>query len=189
MARNTFAFLALIPALTLGFMACTGEQATVDEEAVVEQESEIVAPERDLFGTYRNQYFRLGSLALLVLKSDGTYHRGTVVGCSTSAPCTPAADDGAYMLWARSGETYVSLYPDDGGRVDRFQYVLKGEMMRITRLGEGNWMTLAKTINASWCGEPVDCTVQNLPVGPCAGEWYCAHDVCGYSCGAPPVEE
>lgn len=188
MSRKTHALLALIPAMALGYSACVVEPSTIDEEVVVEEESEIVAPNPALIGTFRNQEFRPGALAMLVLKSDGTYHRGTVVACVT-APCIPPQDDGQYMLWVRGGQTYLSLVPDDGGTAERYQYTLRGDAMRIARLGERGWMSLQKTENAAWCGEPMDCTLQNLPVGPCANEWHCMSNICSYSCQPPILDE
>jgi hypothetical protein len=188
MLRNNLALLALVPAIALGYSACVGEADTEDPEAVMEEEATIVAPNPALIGTFRTVKFEVGQLALLVLKSDGTYHRGTLVACFTG-PCNPAADDGKYTLWYRGGEAFMSLYPNSrvDSTVDRYQYYLRGSALRITRVGEQSWMTLGKTDGAAWCDATNDCALQNLPVGPCATDWYCAANVCTYSC-LPPDE-
>lgn len=181
MTRTTPALLALLPAFAFGYLACTGEPATEDQETIVEEESAIVAPDQTLIGTFRNQEIRLGSLVLLVLKSDGTYHSGTPVAC-IAAPCPPVAEDGQYTIWRRDGGTYMSLYPEDQRAPTRYQYAHVGDSLRMKRLGDGQWISLQRTQNASWCEEPKDCSLQNLPVGPCASQWRCESDLCRYSC-------
>lgn len=190
MLRTKLALLALVPALALGYSACVGEADTEDPEAVMEEEATIVAPDPALIGTFRAVKLAVGQLALLVLKSDGTYHRGTLVACVTG-PCNPASDDGKYTLWYRGGESFMTLYPDSRtASEERYQYYLRGSALRITRIGDPAWMTLGKTDGAAWCDVTNDCALQNLPVGPCATDWYCATNVCTYSCRPPdePLE-
>lgn len=187
MLRTKLALFALIPAFTFGAFACVGDPTTVDEEFVVEDEAAIVAPQRDLFGTFRSTVTRPGTMPLLALMSDGTYHRGMMVACFT-APCNPVQEDGYYSLWIRDRGTYMTLYSHDGA-VDKYAYGLAGNTLRIRRLGESTWTSMTRTVDASWCGEPADCELQNLPVGPCAGAWYCGLNVCSYSCWPPdPIE-
>lgn len=185
MWRTQLAFFALVPALALGWTACT---ADVDSgEGVLEGEAAMVAPRYDLFGTYRGESKQFGAITLLVLKSDGTYHRGIVVPCMPSI-CTPMDDDGTYQLWGREGGNYISFYPDDGGPVDRFQYATAGDTIRMRRMTERGAFHLHKTINSAWCGEPADCNVQGLPPGPCSGgDYYCMTntETCRYYCRPP----
>lgn len=189
MLRTTLASLALVPALVLGHLACVGAGA-VDEEAVQQEESAIAVTNPALIGTFRGIKLQVGELALLTLKSDGTYHRGTVVACFTT-PCYPASEDGAYAVSSRNGETFLALYPEDRSVVERYEYGLRGDTLRLRRLMDtsGKWITMVKTEGASWCDVDNDCHVQNLPEGPCATDWYCAANVCTYSCLPPfPAE-
>lgn len=187
MLRTHIAFCSLIPAFALGLLSCTGDATTVDEETILEDEAAAVAPNPDLYGTFRSTMTRPGSMPLLVLMSDGTYHRGLSIACFT-APCKAVTEDGRYWISYREGTSYLTLYAGDG-EMDRYQFVLAGETLRIRRQSESIWVSMEKTVDASWCGEPVDCTLQNLPVGPCAGAWYCGSNICNYSCRPPEETE
>lgn len=184
MLRTHSTLLALLPMIALGYSACVAAPDTEDPEAVFEEEAAIATPNPALIGTFRPERLEVGKLALLVLKADGTYHRGTLVKC-VMAPCNPAADDGQYTLTYRGRETFLWLTPEGEGGMDRYQYVLKGGYLRLMRLGDAEWMTLAKTDGAAWCEETLDCRLQNLPTGPCATDWYCSANVCQYSCWPP----
>lgn len=182
MFRTTLTLLALVPALVLGHLACVG--AGVQDEGVVqEEESAIAVLNPDLIGTFRGVKLGVGDLALLTLKSDGTYHRGSVVACVT-APCYPTAEDGAFMVGSRDGHTYLALYPEDRSAIDRYQYAFREGTLRLKRMADtsGQWFSMIKSEGAAWCDEDNDCHVQNLPEGPCATDWYCAANVCAYSC-------
>lgn len=179
--RTPYALFALAPVLALGYLACVGSPGTESDEILAEDDAAMIAPDPALVGTYRNPTLRIGALSLLVLKLDGTYHRGRVIACAAT-PCPPVQDDGHYTLSARGGETYLSLSPDDTEVVDRYRYGLARGTLRLIKLGEPSAMSLQKTENESWCAEPEDCSLQRLPVGPCAGEWQCASDTCSYSC-------
>jgi hypothetical protein len=181
MKRTQAALLALIPAFALGYSACVGGAASESDDTTAEEESAMIAPDPGLIGTFRNEENRIDSLSLLVLMRDGTYHRGMTVGCPREA-CA-VEDDGDYRLWVRGKERFISLYPYSSRIADEYGYVLDGETLRIAEVGNGDWTSLQKTESASWCAEPVDCDLQNLPVGPCAGAWQCARAICNYSCG------
>ena len=178
------ALVALVPAFALGYLACVGEPVSESEESsIVEDEAAMVAPLPSILGTYRNQDYHIGALTLLVLKLDGTYHRGMVVGCVATLPCLPAAEDGHYRLWGRDGASYLSLRPDDtAGVVEQYRYTLAGDTLRIQRVGSPTWMSLQKTTDTAWCAEPDDCALQNLPPGPCAAKWQCGANMCTYRC-------
>jgi hypothetical protein len=184
MPRTQHALFLLAPVFALGNLACVGSPVIESEETNVEDEAAIVPPARDLIGTFRNDVYFIGSVPLLVLKLDGTYHRGMIVGCTATTPCTPAAADGRYTLWQRDAGTYMSLYPfDRTGAVEHYRYALQGSTLRLLPLGSATWMSLQRTEDAAWCGVPEDCSLQNLPVGPCASQWRCVSSVCSYSCG------
>lgn len=187
MFRKYLALLALVPAITLGYSACTGEGDTEDDEALLQDEAAIVPLNPALIGTFRNVKLQVGQLALLTLKSDGTYHRGTVVACIT-APCPPVAEDGTYTLWYRWDDAFMSLYPDGSREVLKYQYLLRESTLRLHPMGTREWITLAKTEGAAWCAVDRDCALQNLPEGPCAADWYCATNTCHYSC-LPPGDD
>jgi hypothetical protein len=187
--RTQAALFALIPAFALGYAACVGGPATEGEETTAEDEAAMIAPDPALYGTYRNENDdRIGSLSVLVLMLDGTYHRGMTAEC-TRGPCQ-IEDDGLFRLRVRGDDTYISLYPDRAIRaVADYHYVLAGETMRLWSLGDGIWMSLQKTEAGAWCSEPVDCNLQNLPVGPCASHWQCVSTYCRYECGPTYPEE
>ena len=62
---------------------------------------------------------------------------------------------------------------------------VSGDTLRLMRSGARFWMTLERTPDAAWCGVPRDCSLQNLPIGPCAGAWYCGASTCDYLCRPP----
>lgn len=187
MLRMLKALPALVPAFLLGLASCTADPSLLGEMDLAEGEAAIVAPTSALYGTFRSTTAQPGALVALTLLKDGTYHRGQMVACFT-LPCEPPMDDGYFSIWRRDGRDYMTLFSDAGGQ-DRYQYALSGDTMRIRLLGGSMWMSLTRTVDASWCGEPADCTLQNLPVGPCAGGWYCGYNVCSYSCWPPPELE
>jgi hypothetical protein len=182
MLRTRHALFGLAPVFALGYLACVGSPGIESEDTNVDDEAAIAAPAPDLIGTFRNDVYFMGSVPLLVLKVDGTYHRGMIVDCTTT-PCTPPQADGRYRLWQRDADTYMSLYPvDTAGVVEHYRYVLAGDTLRLLRLDGGTWMSLQRTENEAWCGVPQDCSLQDLPVGPCASQWRCASNLCSYSC-------
>lgn len=185
MLRTQLAFLALVPVMALGASACAGDLDSGED--VVESGAAMVAPNPDLFGTYRGDSKEVGTLPLVVLKSDGTYHRTIVVPCMP-AGCAPVAEDGIYQLWGREGGHYITFYPDDGGYPDRFQYATAADTIRMRRMTDRKAFHLHKTINNAWCGEQTDCGLQNLPSGPCSGGGYwCTipQETCHYYCRPP----
>lgn len=188
MLRTHLAFMALVPALALGGAACT---ADLDSgEGVMESEAAMTTPTPELFATFRGDAKNVGDLPLLVLKADGTYHRTIVVPCMPS-PCAPIEDDGLYQLWGRDGGNYISFYPDDGSPVDRFQYAIAADTLRLRRMTERDAFHLHRTIDRAWCEEPRDCALQTLPAGPCGGgTWTCftATEICKYSCRPTSIQ-
>jgi hypothetical protein len=182
MLRTQLAFLALLPALALGWAACTGVAET-DEDAIAEEGTAMVAPRTGLFGTFRGTPTALGGVALLVLKSDGTYHRARLIAYTTTQ--FGPEDDGIYHVTSREGTSLLTLYSNRTDVVDRYRYALSGDTLRLMAAGQRYWMTLERTPDAAWCGVPPDCGLQNLPIGPCAGTWYCGATTCDYLCRSP----
>lgn len=184
MLRTKLALLALVPSMILGYSACTGEVDTEEDEAVLEDEAAIASLPEGLVGTWRASTFAVGQIAALTLKSDGTYHRGRVVACLV-APCPSPEDDGQYTVGYRGTTTYMTLTPAvRDPEPERFEFVMRGDAMRISRLGTSQtWTTLWKSESAAWCAVDHDCALQDLPVGPCATDWYCTpRNICEYSC-------
>ncbi len=187
-----YAMLALIPAVAIGvgYMACSGGDEAVSEAAIMEAESAAIAGAGDpkLVGTWRSAAVNPGNVTLLVFKTDGTYARGMAVACAT-VPCPNVLSEGKYVSYARDGHTYVTLQEKDM-IVDRYEYKsIDLTTMRILRIVKGaQWESVTKTADKAWCGAVNDCKVQALPVGPCAGDWQCALNVCSYQCGAPQCD-
>lgn len=185
MLRTHAALLALIPAFALGSLSCTGAVPTEEEETVMEDEAAVLAADRDMYGTFRATITQPGDMSLLVLMTDGTYHRQIRMPCSTTGPCYPAEDDGSFALWSRDGRGYMTLASDTGGAV-KYELVLMGDWLRLRPLGQRAFQSLTRTVDASWCGEVRDCHLQNLSPGDCAGVWSCGSSLCNYACWADP---
>lgn len=190
MLRTRYALAALVPALALGLATCsTSEPVTESEDAIAEGEAAFVVRMPSLAGTYRSDAIRIGSLSLLVLKTDGTYHRGMVVACFTT-PCPPVEEDGRYRLLRRGDMTFLTLIPDDtSGTVDHYRYVALGDTLRIVRVGELSWTSLVRTTTEAWCAERQDCELQYLPPGPCGSQFQCVESTCNHACRPPGMTE
>jgi hypothetical protein len=190
MLRTRNAILGLIPAFALGFLSCTVDPAAEKEENSAEDEASLVAADRatDMYGTFRAFVIAPGGMPLLVLKTDGTYHRAINMLCPPTVGCAPAQDDGRFSIRRDDGVSYLFLYSDTGG-VGTYEYMLQGDTMRLRLLDQRNFVSMTKTVEASWCGERYDCFLQNLPAPSCSGAWHCGLNVCNYGCTAVPVEE
>lgn len=182
--------LGLIPAFALGFLSCTTDITTEKEENIAEDEAMFVAADResDLYGTYRAFVISPGTLSLLVLKTDGTYHRAIPMPCPTWEPCDVAEDDGQFSIRHGAVASYLVLYSDTGG-VGKYEFVLQGDTMRIRPFGQKSFVLMEKTAEESWCGERRDCFLQNLSVPSCPGVWHCGANLCDYACMNGPVED
>lgn len=181
--NRTFYALLLAPALASAACAVgeVGPQP-VDELATAESPAIVNNP---LIGTYTAKGVGAGRLALLVIKNDGTYHSAQVVYCLIG-PCPPVATDGRYRLELRSDASFLTLMTDESEIVAKYQYALVGETLRLrnvyTPTTTGAWQSMERAVKA-WCATDTDCATQNLPTGPCAGEWMCgAESTCSYQC-------
>jgi hypothetical protein len=192
MLHTRHAILALIPAFALGFLSCTVDPATENEENIAEEdEATLVIGDREsnMHGTYRAIATGPGGMTLLVLKTDGTYHRAITLMCPWAGPCGLAAkDDGQFSIRRRGGLSYMFLY-SDSGRVNNYEYLLRGDTLRLRRLDQRTFISMTKTVEASWCDERQDCLLQNLRDPSCPGVWYCGLNLCNYACMAVPFEE
>lgn len=178
MLRATLRTLLFVPALALASCA----SADPSEETVGEADEEIYVGYAPFAGTFRGEPRSAGDFALLVLKTDGTYHAGKLVYCVT-APCPPIGEDGHYRLFRRQLATYLALI-DPSGHADYYQYARRGAWLGLRR-PSGDWQSLEKS-SPAWCDAPNDCALQHLPTGPCVGRWRCEEATCRFSCGFGP---
>lgn len=130
-------------------------------------------------GTYHlSKPSTIGSkdLTTLVLKTDKTYHAEQQVQCVTY-PCDPVGFDGTYKLTksTTSSKRYIKL--DDG---TRYEYKLSSGKLSLRLAGTTPWFEM-KQAEEAWCGEPSDCTLQNVPQPKCPGEWQCEANTCAFS--------
>jgi hypothetical protein len=180
MARAQLALLILVPALACASCAGGKENPQANEEAPA---TAPLIVDKALIGTFTADTMMVGKLAQLVLKTDGTFHSGMVVAC-VRPPCYPVTQDGTYKLEMREGYKYLRLFDTLGEPAGSYQYALRGDTLRLRRMGGvgGTWQSLMRD-EKSWCAAPSDCSLQNLPVGPCGGEWSCAQNACWWQCG------
>lgn len=188
MLSTRTAILGLLPALALGLLSCTTDPIIEEEESVTVDESAYTTADRSIFGTYRAIVVSPGDMPLLVLLTDGTYHRAIRMPCPTAGPCTMAQDDGTYLMAFRDGKKYLTLYSDTGGTA-RYEYILLGDSLRLRPLGSREFTSMTRTPEAAWCGELHDCSMQNLPEASCHGLWLCGQNICNQTCMSGPVVE
>jgi hypothetical protein len=172
--------MLFVPALAFALASCVSGDPTV--EPTEEAEEAILPGVQGMPGTFAGTPKMAGDLALLVLKTDGTFHTGKLVYCMI-APCPPFAGEGTYRLYQRD-MTSLLVLDRPGHETEIYRYMLSRDTMRLYRFGSGHWQTLHRKVPA-WCGVPDDCELQNLPPGPCAGEYRCAEHACNFSCGIP----
>ncbi|MBK8254168.1 MAG: hypothetical protein IPK82_16065 [Polyangiaceae bacterium] len=188
MLRTTLALLALIPTLVMGTSTCASPVESEDFDDVAEEAAEIAAVPKAMIGTFRTGRPEVGQPTVVTFMTDGTYHRAGVVACF-AAPCPPVEENGNYTVWYRDRGSYVSFYPDTDRSLENYQFYITGNVLRMNKVGTPNWVSLLRTESGAWCGETPDCWLQNLPTGPCASNWYCAQNMCKYSCLPPDPEE
>jgi hypothetical protein len=191
MLRANYKTLVLVPAIVIGYAACVGEDSSDDptagaEAALADLTAESVT-RTPILGTFRNESAPTG-IAVLTLKSDWSYHKQEALVC-VRYPCVGPQTNGLYRLMQRDGASYLVLMDDAGGAIERYSLLLKGDALYLEKSGEQR-QTLQRS-DCSWCAMPIDCTLQDLDVGPCAGEWTCASNACNYVCRgmtSPPKE-
>ncbi|MCK6587613.1 MAG: hypothetical protein L6Q76_08520 [Polyangiaceae bacterium] len=179
MNRSYYALFAIIPALIGGYVACAGED-DVDVEMTAEAESE--ARNMPLVGTFRAEIYGGGGVTLLALKTDGTFHREIGLVC-VKEPCDPEMANGKYIVARRKGRSYLDLMNADGALLTRYEYLLKGDLLRLRAVSRESkdWETLQRS-RKTWCGVPNDCSLQNIPKGNCTQPWSCDEAVCKDLC-------
>lgn len=143
MNRSYYALFAIIPALIGGYVACAGED-DVDVEMTAEAESE--ARNMPLVGTFRAEIYGGGGVTLLALKTDGTFHREIGLVC-VKEPCDPEMANGKYIVARREGRSYLDLMNADGALLTRYEYLLKGDLLRLRAVSRESkdWETLSSS--------------------------------------------
>lgn len=187
----------------LGLAAC-GEERSEDPAAqtmqptIEETLAKGVGP--DMIGTFMSDSRRPGDLTQLVLKTNNTFHSATTVECF-APPCDPVQDDGMYKLYWRDSRRFIALY-NRAEIIARYQYEWRDNALYLLRVSANTeaapnaaWLPMWLS-NTAWCANPTltpsaptasapnDCQLQNLPIGPCAGEWMCVSNTCNWDCAA-----
>jgi hypothetical protein len=182
MLRARLSVLALVP--VLAFAACGGEKTSNESERGEAQQA-MPVNSLNYIGTFATRAANVGDFTQLVLKTDGTYHRAMRVACFRE-PCDAVEKDGRYRFSSAARSTTLEFYQTNSEEVERYEYWQRGDTMglhAVGRPGEGFSMQRAP---AAWCARSEDCGVQNLPTGPCAGQYVCGQNICTYLCGPSP---
>jgi hypothetical protein len=201
MLKADFIKIGLI--CVIGLAAC-GEEKSEDpsvqlmETTIGEPSAKVV--DLNLIGSFLGDSRRAGDLTQLVLKTNGTFHSTAQVEC-VAPPCNPVQDDGTYKISSRDSRNYITLYHADDVLMGHYQSESRDSSLRLLKVapgGEGmprtGWLSMWLS-GVAWCSSytpsaptgsaPSDCELQNLPIGPCAGQWSCVSNVCNWGCGAP----
>lgn len=188
MLRARHALMFLLPAILVGYAACGGEDAseetTTDNVGVAEAQ---VSTAPMILGTFRDEHSPAG-IAVLTLKKDMTFHLEEAVEC-IHAPCVRPEMNGLYKMTSVDGAPVLMLMNKDRlttetpAPVEYLKYLHKGNVLYVAPVARySTWQALTLSEQA-WCDVSNDCALQDLPGGTCAGQWYCATDVCKYTCG------
>jgi len=182
LGHRSYYFMFLVPALAL--LACGGEKSIDETTDAVEEPIPVGGVH--LVGTYTGETHQAGNFSQLVLKTDGTYHAQMVVWCII-IPCNPVEEDGRYTLFRRDSLTYFQTYDTSGTAIARYQYQLRGDTLNLRRLApSATWTTMLRS-PAAWCATNQDCALQDLVIGPCAGQYICTEgNICNWQCGPAP---
>ena len=177
MSRASYAMAILLPALFVGYAACAGEDASEESNGAAEAQ---VTTAPNMIGTFRNERSSYG-IAVLTLKKDWTYHLEEGLVC-IRYPCIRPEKNGTYRLTTMDGSNVLTLL-DKTTQVEYLKYILRGDALSVAPLTRGaTWQVLTRS-DPAWCGVRNDCDLQDLQPGPCAGGWYCASNMCNYTCG------
>jgi hypothetical protein len=156
-----------------------------------------IAPKRDgteptPLGTYRDDTAIVpGEFLVLMLRSDGVFHRERITSCSPDGECESAAEDGAYTL-TQSGDTNELNFMAGDTTLDTYAYELIEGGIRLRQSGERTEQELL-TASEAFCQQPDDCLLQGLADQNCEpgqiGQWQCADQAfgssqaCAWQCG------
>lgn len=179
---RSYLFLLLVPALALS--ACGGDK-TVDSTTGAVQEA-IPREGSHLAGTYTANTRKTGDFTQLVLKTDGTYHARMVAAC-IAPNCRDIEQDGRFALFRRETLTYFQTYDAAGAVNGRYEYRLENDALLVRKLGVTDTFLQMLRAPTAWCAVNQDCALQDLQIGPCAGQYICTTaNFCNWQCGAAP---
>jgi len=179
---RSYFFLFLVPVLALS--ACGGEKP-IDEPTGAVQEA-IPSGGVHLAGTYTSDSQQAGMFSQLVLKTDGTYHAMLNNAC-TPPRCVSLEQNGRYLLFRRETIAYAQFYDAGGSMIGRYEYALRGDTLSLRKFAtQARWTPMVRS-PAAWCATNQDCALQDLQIGPCAGQYICTTtSTCNWHCGAEP---
>jgi hypothetical protein len=171
----------LMSLVMFGLWACSSsnDDTVVDEEIVLDGKTDTA---NRPIGTFIHKDAVAGQLTTLVLKTDKTFHRETLVIC-VMAPCNPVGEDGTYKWTKGGGTTYIRFYDGNGDSIDRYAYTYKGTTLKLRKEKATTSHSFALQ-DTAWCYEREDCSVQNLVTPECVGEWECNNKSCSYDCSS-----
>lgn len=172
-------------ASVLAFAACGGDKTSNESARSQAQQAMPAADSLEYAGTFTSATRQVGDFTQLVLKTDGTYHRATLVACFRE-PCDPVQQDGLFRFSREATRAYLDFYQLNSEQIERYDYSRHGDLMNlhvVGRPGEGFSMQRAPV---AWCASSGDCAVQNLADGPCAGQYVCGRNMCNFQCGPAP---
>jgi hypothetical protein len=179
--------LILVPALFTGYIACVGADTSDETNGAVEAQ---ITSAPTIIGTFRNEQSGSG-IAVLTLKTDWTFHLEEGLVC-VRAPCPLPEVNGSYRVGQLNGDPVLMLQAEVGdGRTqfDYLRYLFRDDVLYVAPVARYSmWQKLPRS-EPAWCGVQSDCSLQNLDVGPCAGQWYCASNACNFSCGPISCEK
>lgn len=190
MLRAHHAMKAFIPCIFAGLMACSADDTSADLAPVAEAEQAAVRGTLSVHGTFRDDV-SAGGVAMLALKTDGSFHMEDAVVC-VRYPCELPETNGRYSFVADGQSTALVLKSESGIVLNKFHVLLKGDSLYLRTAGtQSAWQELQRS-DQPWCEAPRDCLLQALPHGDCMGSWSCETEVCSYHCGMrgsePPVD-
>jgi hypothetical protein len=151
--------------------------STADDQAEDALDSSAVIPA----GTYNNPSTSFGEMSLLVLKTDGTFHRAVEISCPTSRQCKQTTD-GKYQLTKAGESRYIRFYDENGAPVDRWAYEIMADTgyLRLRPLGQAIWpkypLWPRRPSEDQWCAVDADCELQ-VP-NPFPVIWTCVQESC-----------
>jgi hypothetical protein len=184
MKQNAAMKKTLLPmALALIASGCAGADVDSSEELGQGQgkaETMRVAP----VGSFVNDEPQGEEFLVLMLKTDGTFHREKVITCAsdlTAVRCRPIVSDGLYEIIGSGAARSIRFLDQEGGLIDEYVYRNTGDMLKL-RLNSGSEWQSMHLDAGGWCVEADDCALQELRPSDCSGEWTCTQRACQYRC-------
>jgi predicted secreted protein len=137
--------IALTCSLVFAGMACS---SSPDDDLVFEvdggKEDGLVRP----WGTWERQLADgEGGFYKLELNDDRTYVLTTRLTECNAGPCPEESEDRGTFRWARSnGKRLIVMYDENGDLLDKLEWVLDGETVRLRFIGTAKWFTFGAVL-------------------------------------------